>query len=341
MKRREDLQKRLQCVRVGLMCLGMIFSLPLMSNAIQPGAEQEQVVTKGTVPNIPGQRPERSIAAPQLESRKIVEQPVAAMQPQKRWADNYLAKSVWHVIDPQDGLRKDGRVAVLEGLNAQVVYQFSPEHKVVNIANQADITIYTHNKSGFDGPYNVFVASFGDTNWTQLGADVVGTSSFDLPPGMKSAELILITNRQNKATYIEAVEGFALTAGGTQGTFSYFPEGIIGLRVNLLDCSELNRAQAILMGGGMGYQLIPLGEIEVKWNSPIQNQWKVEELRIEAEGQYEVFASDSQGMENFIGRRAGGQSIDLPQNMTDVTRVRVRNHNNNQPVVIYSIIGRR
>ena len=46
-------------------------------------------------------------------------------------------------------------------------------------------------------------------------------------------------------------------------------------------------------------------------------------------------------MENFIGRKAGAQSVDLPQNMMDVARVRLRNYNSNLPVVIYAIAGRQ
>ena len=103
----------------------------------------------------------------------------------------------------------------------------------------------------------------------------------------------------------------------------------------------MERARTILTAGGIGYQLTPLGEIEVKWNSPIKNEWKQDEFHIEAEGEYEVYASDNRGMENFIGRRAGVQNIDLPQNMIDAARVRIRNHNHNRPVIIYTIVGRR
>jgi hypothetical protein len=139
------------------------------------------------------------------------------------------------------------------------------------------------------------------------------------------------------------VEGLTLGAPVNQGTgsFSYFPESLIGLRGERLDCAELERARMVLTAGGMGYQLLPLGEIEIKWESSIKNEWNIEEFHIEADGEYEIYASDSRGMENFIGRRAGAQSIDLPQNMTDATKVRIRNHNNNRPVIIYTIVGRR
>jgi hypothetical protein len=264
-------------------------------------------------------------------------------QVQKRWADGYLPQSVRNVTDPQDGLRQDGRVAVLEGINSQIVYTFHSSSKIANLPNQPDFTIYTHDKGGFDGPYNVFVANFGESNWTQVGAEVMGTASFDLPPNLQSAELVLIANRHNGATYIEAIEGLTLAAAGAaiQGGFSYFPENLIGLRVDRLDCAELERAKMALSAGGMGYQLVPLGEMEIQWNTPIANEWKKEEFHIEADGEYEIFASDSRGMENFIGRRAGAQSIDLPQNMIDAAKVRIRNHNNNRPVIIYAIVGRR
>lgn len=341
MKRRTCLLRCLKIITGTILCFMMVVLLPVQGKAIQPGTDQEQPTSGEAVPNIPVKRPERPIPSSQAESRKIVEQPLPAMQTQKRWADAYLPKSVWHVTDPQDGLRKDGRVAVLEGLNAQVVYQFYEEHRVLNVPNQPDLTIYTHDKGNFDGPYHVFVANFGDANWMQIGSNVAGTSSFDLPPTLPSVQLVLITNRRNGATYIEAVQGITPSGGVMQGTFSYFPESIIGLRVEHLDCAEVERARTVLTGGSMGYQLMPLGEIEVKWTSPITNEWKKEEFRIEANGDYEVYASDSRGMESFIGRRAGSQNIDLPQDMTDAARVRVRNHNGNRPVIIYTIVGRR
>jgi hypothetical protein len=274
------------------------------------------------------------------------------MNTQKQYADTFLANSVRYVTDPQDGLMHDGRVAVLEGYNAQVVYQFY--NKLFNSPSEPDLTIYTHDKGGYDGPYNVFLANFGESTWMQVGMDVVGTSSFDLPPTMPSAELVLIINRHAGATYIEAIEGVVLgtTTGTGMGTgtgtspygqvgFNYYPEELIGLRAARLDFSELERARILLSGARQAYQLSPLGEIEVKWMSPIKNIWKTEEFYIEAEGEYEVYASDSRGMETFIGRRAGAQGIDLPQDMTDAATVRIRNHNANRPVMIYSIAGRR
>lgn len=327
-------------------CLSLIYlSIPANTYAIQPGNDPQTTpqasvpVTGELAPNVPG-RDERPVAASLIESRAIVEQP---RQVQKSWPDNYLPQSVRNVTDPQDGLRQDGRVAVLEGINSQIVYTFYKENKIINLPNQPDFTIYTHDKGGFDGPYNVFVASFGETTWTQVGADVMGTASFDLPPKLQSAELVLIANRHNGATYIEVIEGMTMGISGgiLEGGFSYFPEDLIGLRVERLDCVELERARMILSPGGVGYQMAPLGEIEIKWNSPIKNEWKQEEFHIEADGEYEIFASDSRGMENFIGRRAGAQSIDLPQNMVDAAKVRIRNHNNNRPVVIYTIVGRR
>lgn len=312
--------------------------------AIQPGTEPGQTQPGDQVPLVPEQRPERPIPSSQAEpeTRAITEYPRPPIaQTQRVFADAFLPKSVWRVTDPQDGLRKDGRVAVLEGLNAQVVYHFYKDHRILNAPNEPDLTIYTHDKGGFDGPYNVFAANFGNSTWMQLGSNAVGTSSFDLPPTVESVELVLIINQNNGATYIEAVEGVSFARGEMQGTFTYPPEELIGLRVERLDCPEVERARAILTGGGMGYQLMPLGEIEVKWNTPIKNEWKNEEFHIEAEGEYEIYASDNRGMENFIGRRAGSLSIDLPQNMTDLTRVRIRNHNNNRPVLIYAILGRR
>lgn len=326
--------------------LGIFIGCFLILNeslAIQPGTESGQTEPGETVPTVPGERPERPIPSSQpAESRAITEYPrPPSNQTQRVFVDAFLPKSVWHVTDPQDGLRKDGRVAVLEGLNAQVVYHFYKDHRVLNVPNEPDLIIYTHDKGGVDGPYNVFVANFGDSTWTQLGANAVGTSSFDLPPSLESIELVLIINQNNGATYIEAIEGIALAGGDMQGTFTYAPETLIGLRAPRLDCQEVERARTILTGSRIGYQLMPLGEIEVQWNDSIKNEWKKEEFHIEAEGEYEVYASDSRAMENFIGRRAGAQSIDLPQNMTDATRVRIRNHNNNRPVMIYAILGRR
>ncbi|PID58089.1 hypothetical protein CSB45_05210 [candidate division KSB3 bacterium] len=325
-------------------------AIPYGSNAvlaieIGAGAQATQQystvpVTGEIAPGVPG-REERPIPSSQPDSRAILAQP---RQVQKRWADSYLPQSVRNVTDPQDGLRKDDRVAVLEGINSQIVYTFHTNNKIINLPNQPDFTIYTHDKGGFDGPYNVFTANFGEADWTQVGADVMGTASFDLPSHVQSAELILIDNRHNGATYIEAIEGSTLAAavGGTlQGGFSYFPEHLIGLRVDRLDCAELEEARMAISAGGRGYQLCPLGEIEVQWNTPISNEWKTEEFHIEADGEYDIFAGDSRGMENFIGRRAGSQSIDLPQNMVDAAKVRIRNHNSNRPLVIYAIVGRR
>ena len=327
----------------GCACL-LSLAAPCATQAIQPGDDPQQpqsqnVPVSGDV--VPGvsQRPERPIASSQQgDSRAIIEQP---KQLQPRFADNFLPQSVWHVTDPQDGLRKDGRVAVLEGINSQVVYVFSKDNRIVNAPNQPDVTVYTHDKGGFDGPYNVFVANFGESSWTQIGADVRGSSAFDLPPHIESAELVLIANRHDGATYIEAVEGMAYTVGLMPGTFSYFPEQLVGLRVEQLDCAELERARVILTNVSAGYQLAPLGEIEVKWQTPIKNEWKQEEFHIEADGGFEIYAVDSRGMENFIGRKAGAQSVDLPQNMMDVARVRLRNYNTNLPVVIYAIAGRQ
>ncbi len=319
--------------------------LPQCSPAIQPGDDPQQPqaqtvpIDNSLVPALPAQ-PDQPIAPDQqADSRKLIEQP---RQLQRRFADNFLPQSAWHVTDAQDGLRRDGRVAVLEGMNSQVVYQFYKDNPVINVPNQPDITIYTHDKGGFDGPYNVFVANFGEPTWTQIGADVKGSSSFDLPQNITSAELILIANRHEGATYIEAIEGIAYASvGAIDVVFSYFPEQLVSLRVEQLDCAELERARIILTSGSMGYQLTPLGEIEIKWQTPIKNEWKQAEFHIQADGEYEIYATDSRGMENFIGRKVGAQSVDLPQNMTDVTRVRVRNHNNNRPILIYAIAGRR
>ena len=159
--------------------------------------------------------------------------------------------------------------------------------------------MYTHDKGGVDGPYNVFVASFGDSTWTQVGSNAVGTSSFDLPPTLESVELVLITNQNNGATYIEAIEGVSFSGGEMQGTFTYAPETLIGLRVERLDCQEVERARTVLTGSRMGYQLMPLGEIEVQWSHPIKNEWKKEEFHIEAEGEYEIYVSDSRGHGKF------------------------------------------
>jgi hypothetical protein len=264
-----------------------------------------------------------------------------AMPVQKRYADTFLPNSVRYVTDPQDGIAKDGRVAVLEGYNAQVVYQFY--NKIINIPGEQDLTIYTHDKGGFDGPYNVFVANFGDSTWLQLGMDVMGTTSFDLPATLSSAELVLIINQYAGATYIEAIEGVTAGSGVSQeqSGFSYYPEELIGLRAQRLDYTEVERARILLTGMRQGYQLVPLGEVEVKWNSPIKNVWNTEEFYIEAEGEYEVYTSDSRKMETFIGRRSGTQGIDLPQDMIDAATVRIRNHSANRPVMIYSIAGRR
>ncbi|GAK54517.1 hypothetical protein U14_05804 [Candidatus Moduliflexus flocculans] len=334
-----------QFVIAGGICCLFAFALPQSSPAIQPGDDpqqpQAQIVPtdNSLVPALPAQTDQAIMPGQQENSRAIMEQP---RQLQRRFADNFLPQSAWHVTDPQDGLRRDGRVAVLEGMNSQVVYQFYKDNAVVNVPNQPDLTIYTHDKGGFDGPYNVFVANFGDPTWTQIGADVKGSSSFDLPQNLTSVELILIANRHDGATYIEAIEGIVYaTVGAVDGAFSYFPEALVSLRVEQLDCAELERAKVVLTSGGMGYQLTPLGEIEVKWLTPIKNEWKQAEFHIQADGEYEIYATDSRGMENFIGRKIGAQSVDLPQNMTDVARVRIRNHNTNRPILIYAISGRR
>lgn len=346
-------------VRLLIIILGIgIATCPVL--AIRPGdgqsATQQSAPVVGEIfPDVPVAPQDLSgTAAQDTTSRRLVEQPRPAVNTQRQYADTFLANSVRYVTDPQDGLTQDERVAVMEGFNAQVVYQFYG--KIFNSPNEPDFTIYTHDKGGFDGPYNVFVANFGESTWMQLGMDVAGTSSFDLPPTMPSAELVLIINRHAGATYIEAVEGVVfgtgtgpgIGAGAGTGTnpvgqigFNYYPEELIGLRAARLDFPELERARMLLSGARQAYQLSPLGEIEVKWMSPINNVWKTEELYIEAEGEYEVYASDSRGMETFIGRRSGPQGIDLPQDMTDAASVRIRNHNNNRPVMIYSIGGRR
>jgi len=351
------LQRRMQTYTFMLTVAGMLIFvlgitglLPGQGDALRPGDNQGQVQptpqkSEETVPGVPGKRPERPIDAPQGESRKIVEQPRPTIQPtmpiQKHFADTFLPSSVRNVTDPQDGLTKDGRVAVLEGFNAQVVYQFYKENKFLTVPNQPALTIYTYDKGGFGGPYNVFVANFGDQTWTQLGMDVSGTAAFNLPPTMSSAELVLIINRHAGATYIDAVEGVTQAGGAMQGTFTYLPEELIGLRGERLDCAEIERARLLLTNTRQGYQLAPLGEIEVKWLSPIQNVWKKEEFFVEADGEYEVYVSDSRGMESLIGRRSGPQGFDLPQDMIDATTVRIRNHNGNRPIMIYSILGRR
>lgn len=348
MKRQQQLQRDVHVlINIGL-CMALLGGMLLIARpglAIRPGEDQSTTqqpspIAGDVFPNVPGERPERSISSSQTESRRLTEQPRPTFQTQKRYADTFLANSARYVTDPQDGLTKDGRVAVLEGYNAQIVYQF--HNKIINSPSEPDITIYTHDKGGFDGPYNIFVANFGDSTWVQLGMDVVGTSPFELPPTMNSAELVLLINRHAGATYIEAVEGVSLAGGIMQGTFSYFPEELIGLRnTERLDYAEVERARMILIGARQGYQVPPLGEIEVKWNAPIKNIWKTEEFYVEAEGEYEVYASDSRGMESLIGRRNGTQGIDLPQDMLDAATVRIRNHNANRAVVVYSIAGRR
>lgn len=349
-------------LRYGRRLLPLLVILGLVAGparAIRPGdgqsTTQQSTPTVGDVfPSVPGQAQDQS--AQDGASRKLVEQPrqQQPMNMQRQYADTFLANSVRYVTDPQDGLTKDGRVALMEGFNAQVVYQFYG--KIFNAPNEPDLTIYTHDKGGFDGPYNVFVANFGDSTWMQLGMDVTGTAMFDLPPTMPSADLVLIINRHAGATYIEAVEavvygaspgmgaGTGMGAGANpmaQAGFNYYPEELIGLRAERLDFSELERARMLLSSARQAYQLAPLGEIEVKWMSPINNVWKTEEFYIEAEGEYEVYASDSRGMEIFIGRRSGTQGIDLPQDMTNAASVRIRNSNNNRPVILYAIGGRR
>lgn len=332
---------------------GNLLLFPDHGLAILPGGEsqptQQSTPVAGDVfPTVPGERPADTAGVSQGNTRKLVEQqrPSPAYQVQRRFADTFLANSVRYVTDPQDGLTKDGRVALLEGFNAQIVYQFY--NKFLNVPDEPDLVIYTHDKGGFDGPYNVFVANFGDTTWIQLGTDVVGTASLDLPPTLNAAELVLIMNRHAGATYIEAIEGATIGTGtptqGTttlQGAFTYLPEELIGLRTIRLDYTEIDRARMLLNGMRQGYQLVPFGEIEVKWNFPIQNVWKTEEFVIEAEGEYEVYARDSRGMENLIGRRSGVQAIDLPQDMLDAATVRIRNPNANRPVLLYVIAGRR
>lgn len=325
--------------------LGITLLLVGQGLAIQPGdgqppTQQSTPVAGDIFPIVPEERPE-AITVSQGESRKLTEQPRPTTPTQRRFADTFLANSVRYVTDPQDGLTKDGRVAVLEGFNAQIVYQFS--NKLYNAPNEPDLTIYTHDKGGFDGPYNVFVANFGDTTWIPLGSNVVGTSTFDLPAVLSSAELVLLMNQHAGATYIEAIEGVTLGGGGAapQGIFTYLPDEIIGLRTAHVNCAELDRARTLLTASGQGYPLVPLGELEIKWSVAIQNAWKTEEFFIQAEGEYEVYASNSRGMENLIGRRTGPQGIDLPQDMVDVTAVRVRNPSASRAVILYAIVGRR
>lgn len=320
--------------------------LPVPGWALRPGDSPDQGAQTpqkpdAKVPGVPAKQVDRQIAPAQPGSRQIVQQPRPTAQMQRHFADTFLPGSVRNVTDPQDGLVKDSRVAVLEGLNAQVVYQFYKENKILNVPNQPALTIYTYDKGGFDGPYDVFAANFGDTTWVQLGANVMGPASFNLPPVMSAVELVLLINRHAGATYIDAVEGVTQAGGAPQGAFTYLPEELIGLRTSRLDCGEIERARLVLTNTPQGYQLPPLGEIELKWLTPIQNVWKKEEFFIEADGEYEVYAGDSRGMESLIGRKAGAVGIDLPQDLLDAATVRIRNHNSNRPVMIYAILGRR
>ena len=140
-----------QCKNVIKIMIGWIFfvGLFLISSegwAIQPGTDPAQNQPGETVPSVPGERPERPIPSsqPAPETRAITEYPrPPAMQTQRVFADAFLPKSVWHVTDPQDGLRKDGRVAVLEGLNAQVVYHFFKDHRILKCPE----------RTGFDRVY--------------------------------------------------------------------------------------------------------------------------------------------------------------------------------------------
>ena len=107
-----------QAILVGSAACLLAFSLPQGIGAIQPGDDpqqpQAQTVPTDTslVPALPARTDQAAEPLPQGDSRAIIEQP---RQLQRRFADNFLPQSAWHVTDPQDGLRRDGRVAVLEG----------------------------------------------------------------------------------------------------------------------------------------------------------------------------------------------------------------------------------
>lgn len=141
---------------VGLACLSVLhLNGPGAAFAIQVGDDTQTTqpqpavpITGEIAPDVPG-REERPVAPSQVDSRAIMEQP---RQVQKRWADSYLPQSVRNVTDPQDGLRKDDRVAVLEGINSQIVYTFHSNNKVINLPNQPDLPFTPATKADLTAP---------------------------------------------------------------------------------------------------------------------------------------------------------------------------------------------
>ena len=118
---------------------------------------------------------------------------------------------------------------------------------------------------------------------------------------------------------------------------------VLGLPGLLQTMSLLDREKKLEIYGPQGIKAFVEAitqTVQFTLTFPVQVS-EIETGLVCEEREYEVYASDSRGMENFIGRRAGGQSIDLPQDMIDAARVRIRNHNGNRPIMVYAIVGRR
>jgi len=311
----------------------LLIGITLSLGSFSYGAEEPR-----TLPGIPKRKelPKRSLQ--QTERRKLQTLPRGELG----WADSYLPEYTKNVIDPLDGLRTgDGRVAVMQGWEATVIYEFAPGEEAIN-GPGADLTIYTSDNRRYAGPYDVYVANYGDPDWVLIGRGAVGTSNLDFPPSVRSAQLVLLINQQSGETEIDGVQALhpGDTGGGGGETFNYYPDELVGLRSDRIDASEVAAARTILRGTGGGYRMVPNGEVEVGWARPANNVWREDDLLINADGVYQVWITDTRGVETYLAQGSGTQQFAFPNNISGVTRVRIKS-DSRRPVTIYSIAGRR
>ncbi|HWP49432.1 MAG TPA: hypothetical protein VNM22_19900 [Candidatus Limnocylindrales bacterium] len=293
----------------------------------------------GNLPEIPKRKelPKRNLQA--IERPKLRTLPRGA-----GWADSYLPEYTRNVLDPMDGTRAgDGRVAVMQGPDARIIYEFAPGEEAVN-GPGPDLTVYTSESRRYSGPYDVYVANYGAPEWILVGQGIIGTASFEFPPSVRSAQLVLLMNRHAGETEIDGVQALHPGEGGRgeggSSVFDYYPDELVGLWSDRIDTNEVIAARSILRGRGNGYRMPPNGEIEVSWNRPITNVWGEDDLLIDADGSYQVWITDTRGREVFLGQGINTQRFALPGDVTAVSRVRVK-ADSRRSVTIYSIAGRR
>lgn len=312
----------------------LIVAITIPAGSFSYGAE-------GTKP-LPGIPKKKEL---QKRSLQPVERPKLRTQPRSEvgWADAFLPEYTRNVLDPEDGLRAgDGRVAVLQGWEAMIIYEFASGEEAVN-GQGADLTIYTSASRRFAGPYNVYVANYGSPDWVLIGREIIGTTSFRFPSNLPSAQLVLLINQHGGETEIDGVQ--ALYPGGSGGDgggdiFDYYPDELVGLRADRIDTRAVEAARTLLRGTGNGYQMSSRGEIEVRWNQPTSNVPRANDLIVNAEGSYQVWVTDRRGQEIYLGPGSGTRQFDLPGYVSGIIRARIVS-DGQRPATIYAIAGRR